>query len=172
MQGDYYQGDFYQGDPGFFSAIGGFFKKAAGAILPSIPGVGTVYSGVRGLLGGGGGGMVRQTVLQPRTLAGVLKAPSRLTRLGAATGILGAGVLGYAGRGRFKGIKYARPGTPLVGEGRRRRRMNVTNVHALRRSIRRAQGFSKLAKRVLRFTSPKPPRGRAVFRVRRRKRTV
>lgn len=32
--------------------------------------------------------------------------------------------------------------------GRRRRRMNPTNVHALRRSLRRVEGFVKLEKRV------------------------
>lgn len=44
------------------------------------------------------------------------------------------------------------------------RRMNVTNVRALRRSIRRATGFAKLARRVLSFVDAKAPKGRARFK--------
>lgn len=165
LQGDYYRGDYYMGDPGFFSAIGGFFKKAVGAILPSVPVVGGIYSGAKALLGRSSPAAAGMA-LAPRGMAGALKMPSRLTRLGAVT--LGAGAMGagYALRGR-RGRAAAAQAVP--GAPRRYRRMNVTNVRALRRSIRRCQGFSRLAKRVLRFTSPRPPRGRAVFRVRRRK---
>lgn len=44
------------------------------------------------------------------------------------------------------------------------RRLNVANPRALRRSIRRAQGFAKLARRVMTFVSAKAPRGRAKFK--------
>ena len=44
------------------------------------------------------------------------------------------------------------------------RRMNVTNVRALRRAVRRASGFAKLARRVLTFVSAKAPKGRAKFK--------
>lgn len=46
------------------------------------------------------------------------------------------------------------------------RRMNVANPRALRRSIRRAQGFAKLARRVMTFVSAKAPKGRAKFKKR------
>jgi hypothetical protein len=48
--------------------------------------------------------------------------------------------------------------------GVRRRRMNVTNVKALRRAIRRAHGFAKIARKVLTFPISKPPRGRPLFK--------
>lgn len=50
---------------------------------------------------------------------------------------------------------------------RKRRRMNVANPRALRRAIRRAQGFARLARKVLTFTSARAPRGRAKFKRRR-----
>lgn len=46
----------------------------------------------------------------------------------------------------------------------RRRRMHVTNVKALRRSIRRLHGFEKVCRKVLRFTSPHRSHGRATFK--------
>lgn len=53
---------------------------------------------------------------------------------------------------------------PAGTECVRSRRMNVANPRALRRAIRRAQGFSKLARRVLTFVSAKAPKGRAKFK--------
>lgn len=44
-------------------------------------------------------------------------------------------------------IKRLTSGTPIFGRPRKRRRMNVCNARALRRSIRRVQGFSKFARR-------------------------
>jgi hypothetical protein len=52
---------------------------------------------------------------------------------------------------------------------RRRRRMNPYNPKALRRAVRRAHAFARMARQVLRFVSPKPPRGRMVFRAHKRK---
>lgn len=46
----------------------------------------------------------------------------------------------------------------------KRRRMNVANVKALRRAIRRAHGFAKLSRKVLTFPISKPPRGRPLFK--------
>ena len=46
----------------------------------------------------------------------------------------------------------------------RRRRMHVTNVKALRRSLRRIHGFEKVCRKVLRFTSPGRHHGRATFK--------
>ena len=40
-----------------------------------------------------------------------------------------------------------------LGLGHRRRTMRVTNVHALRRSMRRVTGFAKLARKVMTFTT-------------------
>ena len=94
-----------------------------------------------------------------------------LTAAGAAGTI---GLLGGAGGERLamhpgagmRGMHVSKKTGKLV----RNRRMRVTNVRALRRAIRRCTGFAHLAKRVLRFTSPRPPRGRAVFKHARRSR--
>jgi hypothetical protein len=56
------------------------------------------------------------------------------------------------------------------GDGTKRRRMNVTNPKALRRAIRRAHGFAKLARKVLSFPISKPPRGRPLFKKQGRRR--
>lgn len=48
------------------------------------------------------------------------------------------------------------------------RHMNVTNPRALRKGIRRAQGFAKLARRVMSFVQARAPKGKAVFRRKRR----
>lgn len=55
------------------------------------------------------------------------------------------------------------------GGGRRYKRMNVANVRALRRAIRRTKGFAKLAKSVLTFTQPRAPKGKALFKSRKRR---
>jgi len=46
----------------------------------------------------------------------------------------------------------------------RNRRMRVTNPKALRRAIRRAHGFARLARKVLSFTSPRKHKGHMYFR--------
>jgi hypothetical protein len=44
------------------------------------------------------------------------------------------------------------------------RRMDVCNTRALKRSIRRFKGFAKVARRVITFTSPRAPKGKALAR--------
>lgn len=110
------------------------------------------------------GGLARKVI---PTL--VKKAPAVIGRAGAAIGRVGRKAAPIAAAGAvFEG--GARVGRRLAGGGeeRRYRRMNVANVKALRRAIRRANGFSKLARSVLTFTSPKAPRGKAIFRKKRR----
>lgn len=51
----------------------------------------------------------------------------------------------------------------------RKARMNVANPRALRRAIRRARGFEKLAMSVLGFTRPHKPKGRPYFKKSRRR---
>jgi hypothetical protein len=54
--------------------------------------------------------------------------------------------------------------------GGRHRRMHVTNVKALRRSLRRIKGFEKVARHVLHFTKPGHATGHAKFKFTRKKR--
>jgi len=156
------QGDYYgaQGDPifGLGSLVGlaakgvsRLFKKKGPQLLggPSRPGMGEI-------MGRGVG-----------ALPGIFKKHPVITGA-AGAGITALGV-GAAGAGLKMGIRgfhiSKKTGRPV-----RNRRMRVTNVKALRRAIRRAEGFSRIAKRVLHFTSPRRAHGRGVFKLRRRKR--
>jgi len=151
----YYEGDFYRGDPGFGSFIGSLAKKAVGFI----PGFGPAASAVGGVLAklpGKGRIMQAGRVLSKHP---VLSAAGAAGAIGTAGAVMGRG-------GRMPGGAGGGAG----GSFRKRRRMRVTNPKALRRAIRRATGFARLARRVLRFTSPKAPKGRAIFKHRRAKR--
>lgn len=158
----YYVGDFYtggrypaKGDPGFFSFLGGLAKKAAGFI----PGVGPAVSGVlEGITHSGATAAIERVGKGAITLA---KKHPVMTAAGGA-GILGgaAGVMG--GRmGRAKGVRMA-------AGGRRHHRMRVTNPKALRRAIRRTQGFAKLAMRTIHLVHPKKKVRFGGFRKRRK----
>jgi len=155
--GDYYRGDYYQGDPGFFSFLGGLAKKAVGLI----PGVGPIASTAIGALSGGGSKMVKMAPgmalkkIGP-IVTGIAKRPA--VRAGALG--LGAAAAGY-GAGRLLSGR-----TP---SGKRRRRMNVCNPRALRRSIRRTHGFAKLAMRTIHLVHPKKKVRFGGFRKRRAK---
>ncbi len=64
----------------------------------------------------------------------------------------GPGVLPAGGRGGGlvpSGYHYAKDGSMRIV---RNRRMNIANPRALRRAMRRVQGFEKLAKRTISFT--------------------
>ncbi len=154
----YYQGDYYQGDPGFLSVL----KRIGGAVAGFIPGGGAI------------------TALARRAPVGIMpRAISRMGQAGQAVaglarrrpGVAGA-VIGTAAGAGMAGIAaevMGRGGRPGRMPGmRRRRRMHVTNMKALRRAIRRAHGFAKIARRVLHFTSPRAPRGRPLFKHKRK----
>ncbi len=155
-QGDYYAGDYYAGDPGFFSGLVGFgkkllgFGKAPAPLVGSAAGAGmAIQKAGREILARGGRVIAKHPVLSAAGAAGTI---------GVLTGGLG-GRVGMVPAGQ-KGFHISKKTGRLV----RNRRMRVTNPRALRRAIRRATGFAKLARRVLHFTSPRAPRGRAIFR--------
>ncbi len=161
--GDFYRGS-ERGDP-FFGALAGL---ALGGITKLFR-RGT--SAVRALPGGAGGIMQRLPGPITRTAEDigrmVMKHPV-LSGAGAAAGIGAAGAMigrhGMVPAG-MRGFHLSKKSGKLV----RNRRMRVTNPRALRRAIRRANGFARLARRVLHFTSPRAPRGRAIFKKRTRK---
>ena len=162
--GDYYRGDYYQGDPGFFSFLGGLAKKAVGLI----PGVGPIASSAIGALTGGvSSKMVKMAPGMALKKIGPI-VTSIAKRPGVRMGALGAASLaaGY-GASRVLGKSGA---ASLTGTGRRRRRMNVCNPRALRRSIRRTQGFAKLAMRTIHLVHPKKKVSFGGFKKRRAKR--
>src|SRR5260370_3062716 len=158
----YYQGDFHQGAPGFFSFIGGLAKSAAGFI----PGVGPGISSALPKVGGAAKMLGAGTALAKRGASalgrGVAKHPV-LTAAGGAGGL----ALGGMGVKKLRGA----PKMAHLGLGRRRR-MNVCNPRALRRSIRRTQGFAKLAMRTIHLVHPRKKARFGGFRKRRSKRVA
>ncbi len=154
-QGDFYRG--VRGDPGFFSFLGNVAKTVGGFI----PGVGPMISAageklaqigapkIGKLLGSGAPGMIKKVG------SAIVKHPG-ITAAGTAAVAAGAGMLaGRAMHGR--------------GGGRKHRRMNPCNGRALRRAIRRAHAFERLAKRVIGFSSPRKPKGHMYFKRKRKK---
>ena len=143
----YYQGDYYRGDPGFFSFLGGLAKKAVGFI----PGVGPIASQALEMIpkGGGMGKLAKAGgAIMQRGRAAVIKHPV-LSAAGAA------GAIGVMGAGAGAAIARRGGRRAVVPGMRRHRRMNVCNPRALRRSIRRTQGFAKLAMRTIHLVHPK-----------------
>ena len=181
-KGDFYTGrtGYYRGDPGFFSSIGNVFKGVVGGVVknytgidlfggggsappqPSISAAGSAGLGImgaRGTVAGGG----RTGATRGRLSAAAKQLPGMLGRLGGGS----AGPAGMAVGGTLAGHRLARG----AGGLRRRHRMNVCNPRALRRAIRRAKGFEKLALRSIRLVSPHRLHGkrRGGFKVSRRR---
>ena len=155
----------YAGDPGFLSSLWKGIKKIAPTVIGGIIGgpVGAVVAG-----GAGGGGKPRPQFQIPGTVGGQVTFPG-----GTAVGVgyQPTGVAMRPGQGRLPPFTAAGPGVlPAGGRGGaivpsgyhfakdgsgrlvRNRRMNVANPRALRRSMRRVQGFEKLARRTITFT--------------------
>lgn len=159
-----FQGDYktygYAGDPGFLSKLWKGFKSVA----KFIPGpIGTVarLAGAVGIATGAA------AVLQPTPpiipgRAVVPYGPMPLSPAGQVTRFApgrnqtyGQGPMAFAPGGAPPGgacptgFHLAKDGS---GRWVRNRRMNIANPRALRRAMRRVQGFEKLAKRTITFT--------------------
>ncbi len=148
----YYQrpmGDYktygYAGDPGFLSSLWRGIK-AVGKVVLGIPPVAPVVPAVAAGVGGA-----------------IALGPQAGWMPGAGAGARGPSMPGFIPPP--SGPMTAIPGQPGLlppvgyhvakdGSGRfvRNRRMNIANPRALRRAMRRVQGFEKLAKRTVRFT--------------------
>src|SRR5215472_2403093 len=165
----YYQGDFYQGDPGFLSFLG----KGLGFLGP----VGKIAGGIISKFGRS---RVGQAIVQHPTLS----AAGGSGLLGAGMGAAGGMMMRPSGTPAALGMRMMAPGPAGVSARGfhmskprrgvpphlvRNRRMRVTNPRALRRAIRRARGFERLARKVMHFVSPRAHKGRAVFRARKRR---
>jgi len=138
----YYQpqmGDYYRrGDPGFLSSVWKGVKAVGKAvfggptIVPGAIGAGIAATAITGTMPGG------------KQIGPPLPGP------------MGAGVCGPRpiiplGPGGCCPTGY-HPAKNGEAKCVRNRRMNITNPQALRRSMRRVQGFEKLAKRTIQFT--------------------
>jgi hypothetical protein len=154
-----YRGDFY----GTIRRLGGLAEPITGAIrgigralgigarrapmaLPAAAGVATTTAIER--IGQGAGSMVRRAggVIARHP---VVTAAAAAGAVGVAAGIGGA-ELTMAGH-PMRGFHISRKSGRLV----RNRRMRVTNPKALRRALRRAHGFAKLAMRTIHLVHPR-----------------
>jgi hypothetical protein len=144
----YYAGDFYagaRGDPG----IGGFLKGVVGAAAGFIPGIGGGLSKIISRVGGSGAATAGRDIIKAGK--GVIMRHPVMSGAGAAGILLAGGA--EAGRMTMGGHRKCKHINPRTGKCRRR--MNVCNPRALRRSIRRTHGFAKLAMRTIHLVHPK-----------------
>ena len=155
----------YAGDPGFLSSLWKGVKKFALPVLGGLVGgpigaaLGSAVSGTPAL---------RRLPQPPGTVGGAITFPGGTS---VGLGYQPSGGVMVPGRGRLPPFTATGPGVlPAGGRGGqmipsgyhfakdgsgrlvRNRRMNVANPRALRRSMRRVQGFEKLAKRTIQFT--------------------
>ncbi len=152
----------YAGDPGWLSSIWKGIKKVAPAIIGGI--VGGPAGAVIGGLGGGGGGQPKPQfpMVIPGTVAGGVTfpggtgiqlgyQPGGVVTRGRGSSVIGGMVPGGGAPGGVcpTGYHLAKDGS---GRMVRNRRMNIANPRALRRAMRRVQGFEKMAKRTIVFT--------------------
>jgi len=139
----------YAGDPGWLSNI----WKGVKRIVPRL--IGTAIGGpVGGLITGAS---VATAVLAPgKPRAPALPAPGGM--IGGAVSFPGGTTVSVAGAlPTHAGVgAHAPAGYHLDKATRsrwvRNRRMNIANPRALRKAMRRVQGFEKLAKRTISFT--------------------
>lgn len=120
-------GNYYRGDP----FIGGLIAGAAGKLAGKA---------VRWVAGKVGGAAARTAPI----VAPIIRD--------AAPGVVG-GAIGYAaGRQSMPSIPQLGPMSPMAGPDivwTKRRKMNPLNPKALRRALRRAEGFEKFAARTV-----------------------
>jgi len=147
------QGDYktygYAGDPGWLSSIWKIAKKVARPIIG-------------GLIGGPAGAIIAGAAGGARVKAAPPVGPPALPAPGGAIG----GAISFPGGATVSGAvmlpthaalgAHAPAGYHLDKATRsrwvRNRRMNIANPRALRKAMRRVQGFEKLAKRTISFT--------------------
>jgi len=142
----------YAGDPGFLSGLWGVIKKVAPTVIGGIIGgpIGAVVAGTT-VSKQGGKKQVGPPLLQGAQAVGQIAFPGG-TSIGLGLQAPPPQQLGpyYPNQGGMvpSGYHYAKDGS---GRMVRNRRMNVANPKALRRAMRRASGFEKLAKRAINF---------------------
>jgi hypothetical protein len=183
-RGDYYRGDYYRGDPGFLGDLWKGAKKLVGGVVRGA--VATVTGGPLAGIRAATTSLIPSFAPRPAPTVG-------MPGIGAVQPAFGPGDFdglpqqpvgtmlpgGFLPGCQLKGTrpnksgyyKQVVKGNPFsavyIPKGSvcvKSRRLNVANPRALRKAIRRAQGFSKLARRVMTFVSAKAPKGRGKFK--------
>ena len=136
----------YAGDPGWLSSL---WKKVIRPVAGMLIG-GPVGAVIGGVLSSGG-----TPKIQPPATPPILPPPPG--SIGGAVSFPGGTTVSVAGVLPAAGPAGVAPaGYHLDKKTRtrwvRNRRMNVANPRALRKAMRRVQGFEKLAKRTIQFT--------------------
>jgi len=128
--------------------------SAGGGVMPASPigitgrplsGFGRALSSPAPGYGGAGGGSVPSTAVTAQAGAGKIEC-ARGAHFNKSHYFTGGSTLVHPAP-----VVEVFPGTKCV----KRRKMQVTNAHALRRALRRAYGFEKLAMRTIRLVHPK-----------------
>src|SRR5260370_34317340 len=138
---------YYTGDPGFFS----IFKTIGSSLASFIPGVGPIASRaisaiptpIKSGIMRAGRGIIKHPVISGAGAAAVAAAGGALAERGMMGGRRGKHPSARHVRALAMGLRRARP------------RMNVTNVHALRKALRRAHGFASLSRETIHLLHPK-----------------
>jgi len=136
----------YAGDPGFLSSAFKILKKVARPIIGGLVG-GPIGAVIAGAAGRASAPAIAAPVAPPAgTVGGAISFPGGTTISGALVpGLPGA----IAAGGQPAGYHLDKA---TRSRWVRNRRMNVANPRALRKAMRRVQGFEKLAKRTIQFT--------------------
>jgi len=144
-------GGYYpMGDPGLLGFIKGIIKPVWKAVKPI---AGALIGGALGatvVVGPGGGGGPGTAVVTTPPGGGIMPGGAG-TSLMPTVGITLGGARGAAPMGGLCPSGY-HPAKDGSGRCVRNRRMNIANPRALRRSMRRVQGFEKLARKTISFT--------------------
>jgi len=150
-QGDYSTGGYgYRGDPGLLSFIG---KAVKGVWKVAKPFVGAALGVSLGASMVAPGQQVAVPAPPPVPGAGAMPGMGLLPAVGQ---VIGGAVAGYQGQVGPSGLcpvgYHPRKDKRLPFKCVRNRRMNIANPRALRRGMRRVQGFEKLARKTISFT--------------------
>lgn len=158
----YYQGDLYRGD--FFGAVGKIFSAARRVASPVFSALGGVLSRPSAAATSAIAATARETGAIARTVGSAVARRPVLAAAGAAAGAAGIAEM----VARKPGAKMTVSKTGAVAF-RKRRRMHATNPKALRRALRRAYAFERVAMRTIHLLHPRKRARFGGFRRHRRK---
>lgn len=162
----YYQGDLYRGD--FFGSVGKIISGVRRVASPVFSALGGVMSHPSAAATGAIAGVAHSAGAIVRRGASEVAAHPVLAAAGAATAAAGAGTMLATGGTKMKPVVHPVTGR-VVGFRKGHRRMRATNPKALRRALRRAYAFERIAMRTIHLLHPRKKGRFGGFRRHRRK---